>query len=134
MFQFFEVPGQMIGAIGPVAQGTDFTGTGRTRSRGCTNLNLIIDEEVFFSVFGSQDTNFNQQLLSFDQLPNMVFPNGLTGESWTKATTPIPLARKTSPIPLVVTATLAPPPGAPTTATVRTGGRLRDEQRGRGGL
>ena len=117
MFEFFEVPGQMMGATGPVAQGTNFDWDRQDTKPGLLNLNLIIDEEVFFSVFGSQDTNFNQQLLSFDQLPNMVFPNGLTGESWTSATTPIPLAAGTSPIPLVVTATLAPPPGAPTTAT-----------------
>ena len=127
MFEFFEVPSQMIGAVGPVAQGTNFDWLRQDTKPGLINLNLIIDEEVFFSVFGSQDTNFNQQLLSFDQLPNMLFPNGLTGQYWTSTTTPppVPSAAGTSPLPLVVTATLA---------SGGTGGRLRDEQRGRGGL
>ena len=114
MFEFFEVPSQMIGAVGPVAQGTNFDWLRQDTKPGLINLNLIIDEEVFFSVFGSQSTNFNQQLLSFDQLPNMLFPNGSTGQYWTSTTTPIPLAAGTSPIPLVVTATLAS--GAPAAA------------------
>ena len=115
MFEFFEVPSQMIGAVGPVAQGTNFDWLRQDTKPGLINLNLIIDEEVFFSVFGSQDQNFNQQLLSFDQLPQPIF----TGGTWTSTTTPppVPLAAGASPIPLVVTATLAPPPGAPTTAT-----------------
>ena len=116
MFEFFEVPSQMIGAVGPVAQGTNFDWLRQDTKPGLINLNLIIDEEVFFSVFGSQDTNFNQQLLSFDQLPNMLFPNVLTGQYWTSTTTPLPVpsAAGTSPLPLVVTATLAN--GAPAAA------------------
>ena len=114
MFEFFEVPSQMIGAVGPVAQGTNFDWLAGHQA-GAAQLNLIIDEEVFFSVFGSQSTNFNQQLLSFDQLPNMLFPNGSTGQYWTSTTTPIPLAAGTSPIPLVVTATLASGPWRPPT-------------------
>ena len=116
MFEFFEVPSQMIGAVGPVAQGTNFDWLRQDTKPGLINLNLIIDEEVFFSVFGSQDTNFNQQLLSFDQLPNMLFPNGSTGQYWTSTTTPLPVpsAAGTSPLPLVVTATLAN--GAPAAA------------------
>ena len=124
MFEFFEVPSQMIGAVGPVAQGTNFDWLRQDTKPGLINLNLIIDEEVFFSVFGSQDQNFNQQLLSFDQLPTC--RSSRDGQSWTSTTTPppVPLAAGASPIPLVVTATLA---------RRRTGGRLRDEQRGRGG-
>ncbi len=114
MFEFFEVPNQMIGAISPVAQGTNFDWLRQDIKPGLVNLNLIIDEEVFFSVFGSQDQNFNQQLLSFDQLQNMVFPNGITGASWTSTTSPLPLAAGTSPLPLVVTSTLAT--GAPASA------------------
>ncbi len=59
MFEFFEVPSQMIGAIGPVAQGTNFDWLRQDTKPGLINLNLIIDEEVFFSVFGQQDQNFN---------------------------------------------------------------------------
>ena len=116
MFEFFEVPSQMIGAVGPVAQGTNFDWLRQDTKPGLINLNLIIDEEVFFSVFGSQNTSFNQQLLSFDQLPNMVFPNGLNGQYWTSTTTPLPVpsVAGTSPLPLVVTATLAN--GAPAAA------------------
>ena len=99
MFEFFEVPSQMIGAVGPVAQGTDFDWLRQDFKPGLINLNLIIDEEVFFSVFGKQNTNFNQQLLSFDQLPN---PPSFLGGPW-----PGPLALGSSPIPLVVTATNA---------------------------
>ena len=68
MFEFFEVPSQMIGAIGPVAQGNNFDWSRQDIKPGLINLNLIIDEEVFFSVFGKQDSNFNQQLLAFAQL------------------------------------------------------------------
>ena len=52
MFEFFEVPSQMMGATGPVAQGTNFDWDRQDTKPGLLNLNLIIDEEVFFSVFG----------------------------------------------------------------------------------
>jgi len=102
MFEFFEVPSQMIGAVGPVAQGTNFDWLRQDTKPGLINPNLIIDEEVFFSVFGSQQ-NFNQQLLSFDQLP----PPTFTGGAWVSPTTTV----GASPIPQVVTATLGS--GAP---------------------
>ena len=57
MFEFFEVPSQSLGAIGPVAQGTDFDWARQDTKPGLLNLNLIIDEEVFFSVLGSQSIN-----------------------------------------------------------------------------
>jgi hypothetical protein len=81
MFEFFEVPSQMIGAIGPVAQGTDFDWARQDMKPGLLNLNLIIDEEVFFSILGSQALtmlngaaggnldSFSQLLLNFTQLP-----------------------------------------------------------------
>ncbi len=98
MFEFFEVPSQVIGAIGPVAQGTNFDWLRQDTKPGQLNLNLIIDEEVFCSVLGQQLTNyatgntqginqqngqplaadgatvqiqsnqFSQQLLNFDQI------------------------------------------------------------------
>jgi hypothetical protein len=110
MFEFFEVPSQMIGAIGPVAQGVNFDWARQDSKPGLINLNLIIDEEVFFSVFGKQDATFNQQLLSFDQLPLSAF----TGGSLAAGTLPLPLVAGSSPIPMVVTATLAN--GAPAAA------------------
>ena len=81
MFEFFEVPSQSLGAIGAVAQGTNFDWARQDMKPGLLNLNLIIDEEAFFSVLGSQSitlsngvagTNtdsFSQNLLNFAQLP-----------------------------------------------------------------
>jgi hypothetical protein len=78
MFDFFEVPSQMIGAIGPVASGTNFDWARQDSKPGLLNLNLIIDEEVFFSVLGKQTytpgngaagvDQFTQTLLNFAQL------------------------------------------------------------------
>ena len=75
MFEFFEVPSQMMGATGPVAQGTNFDWDRQDTKPGLLNLNLIIDEEVFFSVVGQQDASFNQQWLNFIQVPST--PRGL---------------------------------------------------------
>jgi large repetitive protein len=65
MFDFFEVPSQMIGAIGPVAQGNNFDWARQDTKPGQLNLNLIIDEEVFFSLVGRQTiTQTNGQLFT----------------------------------------------------------------------
>lgn len=112
MLEFFEVPSQMIGAVGPVAQGMNFDWARQDAKPGLINLNLIIDEEVFFSVFGKQDQNFQQQLMNFAQLgttqtytiaPNP--PTAFTGGSWPPP--PGSLDPTSAPIPLVVTATNA---------------------------
>ena len=99
MFEFFEVPGQMMGATGPVAQGTNFDWDRQDTKPGLLNLNLIIDEEVFFSVVGQQDAGFNQQWLNFIQVPSI--PSGtyslpLNGQA--------PIPQYGPPVPLVVTA------------------------------
>ena len=113
MFEFFEVPSQMIGAIGPVAQGTDFDWLRQDSKPGLINLNLIIDEEVFCSVFGSQDSNFTQRLLNFAQLPLMAFPGAsialspTTFNATAAAASTLPMAEGQSPVPMVVTATTA---------------------------
>ena len=99
MFEFFEVPGQMMGATGPVAQGTNFDWLRQDTKPGLLNLNLIIDEEVFFSVVGQQDAAFKQQWLNFIQIPSLppqTYSLPLDGK------TPIP--QYGSPMPLVVTA------------------------------
>src|SRR5262249_53887449 len=73
----------------------------------------MIDEEVFFSVFGQQDGSFNQQRMNFHQMPLSAF----TGSRWIfqgDAASPLPLASGTSPLPMVVTATNAY--GAPSAA------------------
>jgi len=121
MFEFFEVPSQMIGAVGPVAQGTDFDWLRQDRKPGLINLNLIIDEEVFCSVFGLQDSNFTQRLLNFAQLPGpplappqfqgasiALSPTTFTGPP---SLTTLPMQATggvlPSPVPIVVTATTA---------------------------
>jgi len=106
MFEFFEVPSQMIGAIGTVAQGTNFDWLRQDMKPGQLNLNMIIDEEVFFSLVGQQayldpmtgwhaahqqngqnfkadgvtpqwpSDQFSQQLLNFNQIANPYVPNG----------------------------------------------------------
>jgi len=96
MFDFFEVPSQMIGAIGPVAQGTNFDWARQDVKPGLLNLNLIIDEEVFFSVLGKQSYNagngassidqFNQTLLNFAQL--LPPPTSTTAGDTPTATSP----------------------------------------------
>src|SRR5271165_2677498 len=99
MFEFFEVPSQMMGATGPVAQGTNFDWDRQDTKPGLLNLNLIIDEEVFFSIVGQQDAGFNQQWLNFIQVPSI--PSGtyslpLNGQA--------PIPQYGPPVPLVVTA------------------------------
>jgi hypothetical protein len=95
MLEFFEVPSQAIGAIGPVAQGANFDWARQDSKAGLLNLNLIIDEEAFFSVLGQQTytpnatpgtDQFAQKWLNFDQLapnspaiPQIVSANGATG-------------------------------------------------------
>jgi hypothetical protein len=99
MFEFFEVPSPMLGATGPVANGANFDWQRQDTRPGLLNLNLIIDEEVFFSVIGRQDSNFNQQWLDFIQVPSLppgTYSLPLSGK------TPIP--QYGPPMPMVVTA------------------------------
>jgi large repetitive protein len=99
---------------------------------GLLNLNLIVDEEVFFSVAGQQHVSqqngqyvdatgatattppsdqFTQQLLNFDQVTMPL--NGLTGVfthalapgNYTATGLTLPLAAGVPPIPMVVTST-----------------------------
>lgn len=50
MFEFFDVPSPALGAIGPVAQGHNLDWYRQDLRPGQINLNLIIDEEVFFGL------------------------------------------------------------------------------------
>lgn len=52
MLDFFEVPSPAFGAIGPVAQGTNYDWARQDLRPGLLNLNLIIDEEVFLGLMG----------------------------------------------------------------------------------
>ena len=120
MFEFFEVPSQMIGAIGPVAQGTNFDWARQDSKPGLMNINLIVDEEAFFSIFGSQDASqgYNQTLLNSIELPFLSVPNA-NGQFVLPYAMPLatsnnnapPIPRGASPVPLVVSA--IQPNGAP---------------------
>ncbi len=99
MFEFLEVPIQMLGAIGPVAQGTNFDWERQDTKPGLLNLNLIIDEQVFCSVLGQQDANFQQQWLNFIQVPSIppgTYSLPLNGKA--------PIPQYGPPVPMVVTA------------------------------
>ena len=99
MFEFFEVPSQSVGAVGPVAAGSNFDWLRNDIKPGQLNPNLIMDEEVFFSIAGAQSITqsngqytkptfnpmdpttgpeyqqpsdqFEQQLLNFNQIPGL---------------------------------------------------------------
>ena len=76
MFEFFEVPSQMIGAIGPVANGTNFDWARQDFKPGLLNLNLIVDEEVYFSLLGKQSiTQQNGQSVDATGAPKTVAPS-----------------------------------------------------------
>jgi hypothetical protein len=112
MFEVFDIPSQMIGSIGPVMQGINFDWLRQDTKPGLINPNLIIDEEVFFSVFGKQAVTpggIVQQLMNFDQLPAPSWTGGSWGYPGTASQ--LPLAVGSSPVPIVVTSTLAT--GAP---------------------
>jgi hypothetical protein len=110
MFEFFEVPSQMAGAIGTVAAGTNFDWARQDLRTGQLNLNLIIDEEVFLALLGKQDMNgatpsFQQQRMNPYQVP---LPDevGLAASMFEGGIWPGPLAAGYPTIPMVVTGTL----------------------------
>ncbi len=111
MFDFVEVPSQMIGSIGPVAQGFNFDWARQDSKPGLLNINLIIDEEAFFSVFGRQDTSLDQTLLNSIELPllanvnNGVYSLPYSMPLSTNSSTTPPIPAFAPPVPLVVTAT-----------------------------
>jgi hypothetical protein len=115
MFEFLEVPSQMIGAIGPVANGTNFDWYRQDSKPGLMNINLIIDEEAFFSVFGKQNAAYLQTLLNSIELPYLLnpqtglLPYALPLSTANNGAPPIP--QYGPPVPLVVSAIQAS--GAP---------------------
>jgi hypothetical protein len=133
MFEFFEVPTQAFGAIGPVASGSNFDWSRQDTKPGLLNINLIIDEEVYLGLLGKQTINqnngqlfapqntgtpaapmwgmaaqypfdqFTQQQLNMNQIPGLTAAN----YSPTSATNPLPLPAGSNPIPMIVTSTLS---------------------------
>ncbi|MDR3620331.1 MAG: hypothetical protein P4L85_13355 [Paludisphaera borealis] len=78
MFEVFEVPSPVIGAIGTAAQGVNFDWLRQDVRPGQINLNLIMDEEVFLGLMGNagdrtDDPGSAQQVVS---VPSML--NGVT--------------------------------------------------------
>ena len=59
ILEFVEVPSSANGAIGTVAAGSNFDWFRQDVKPGLINLNLIIDEEVFFGVFDDPRLNKN---------------------------------------------------------------------------
>lgn len=107
MFEFLEVPSQSNGAIGSVAEGTNFDWARQDVRPGLMNLNLIMDEEAFLALLGRQNLSASPAL---EQSMNpYLVPNagdvGLTtfpGGQWTG-----PLDAGYPSIPMVVTSTLS---------------------------
>jgi hypothetical protein len=107
MLEFVEVPSLSFGAIGAVASGTNFDWARQDAKPGLLNPNLIIDEEVLFSLLGKQG-GITDSLLNFLQIPalNQYGPNG----NALPPTLRLPLLGRTpipafgSPVPLVVSA------------------------------
>ncbi len=59
IFEFVEIPSSANGAVGPVASGNNFDWFRQDVKPGLLNLNLIIDEEVFFGLMDDQRLNTN---------------------------------------------------------------------------
>ncbi|MDX2037390.1 MAG: hypothetical protein SFX72_12125 [Isosphaeraceae bacterium] len=73
LLEFVEVPSSANGAIGPVSEGWNFDWARQDRRPGQINLNLIIDEEVFFGVL--DDPRMNTLLMGLENpsfLPKVV--------------------------------------------------------------
>jgi len=67
ILEFVEVPSSANGSIGTVSAGSNFDWYRQDVKPGLINLNLIIDEEVFFGVF--DDPRLNKNLAS--QVPSL---------------------------------------------------------------
>src|SRR5262249_40729843 len=72
MLDFFEVPSPAFKAIGNVALGTNYDWARQDLRPGLLNINLIVDEEVFLGLMGSNlygvINNPNQGVLNAVQL------------------------------------------------------------------
>jgi hypothetical protein len=66
MFELFEVPSSSFGAIGQVAVGNNFDWFRQDLRPGQININLIIDEEVFFGLI-DEETRLNLTEVTYDE-------------------------------------------------------------------
>ncbi len=75
LLEFVEVPSSANGAIGPVARGDNFDWLRQDLKPGLLNLNLIIDEEVFFGLMDElrlNDTLNTTIATPLNQIPYVV--------------------------------------------------------------
>ncbi len=75
LLEFVEVPSSANGAIGPVARGDNFDWIRQDLKPGLLNLNLIIDEEVFFGLMDDlrlNDSLNTTALTPLNQIPYVV--------------------------------------------------------------
>ncbi len=114
MFEFLEVPSQSAGSTGMVQNGTNFDWARQDARPGLLNLNLIIDEEVFFGLLGRQDSfglaPYKQKLLNDTLVPTVDGLNAALGWSLTEYEGGLWATALTTgypPIPMIVTATTA---------------------------
>ncbi len=77
IMEFLEVPSPAAGAVGTVAQGSNFDWYREDVKPGLLNLNLIIDEEVFLGLMA--DTRLNMDQLPNTGVPGRLVPRVVTG-------------------------------------------------------
>src|SRR6185437_10779945 len=70
LLEFLEVPSSAAGATGPAAEGQNFDWFRRDVRPGLLNLNLIVDEEVFFGLV--DDPRLNAVPTAPDRVPRIV--------------------------------------------------------------
>ena len=83
MLEFFEVPSSSFGAIGLAADAQNFDWARQDLKPGLLNLNLIIDEEVFFGLIDdpnrlNRDYVWDQTALGPVANPNFAMPRVVT--------------------------------------------------------
>jgi hypothetical protein len=71
MLEFFEVPSNMNGAIGPVTEGENGDWSRQFRVPGKLNLNLITDEEVFMGLLDEARVNLAEIDTTVDVPPHI---------------------------------------------------------------
>jgi hypothetical protein len=82
MLDYFEVPSPAFGSIGEVAAGANGDWYRQDLRPGMINLNLIIDEEVFFGLIDDPRLNFNVVVPGAPNIATQSDANGNTNASY----------------------------------------------------
>ncbi len=77
MLEYFEVPSPMLGAIAEVASGHNADWYRQDRRPGQLNLNLIIDEEVFFGLIDDPRLNLDRRTKPMPRMVTQVDASGM---------------------------------------------------------